>query len=231
MPRWLLPQALDTFPRLADDSTRKVLALRTNRRCARRIWGSGSRWTWHDVAEEVRALACGLAEMGFRRGENLAIVGENRPRMYMMMTAVQCLGGVPLPLYQDAVASEMLFVLLDAEVRFVFVEDQEQVDKVLEIQANCRSSSIVLYDDPRGMRHYTLAVHPRHPRVDGDGADSQPQPSGSAGQRGRAGAADDVSVMLYTSGNDRQAEGRAPDASRLHQRGARRGRFRSSDRR
>jgi long-chain acyl-CoA synthetase len=96
-------------------------------------------WTWHEVAEEVRAIACGLAEMGFKRGENLAIVGENRPRMYMMMTAAQCLGGVPLPLYQDAVASEMLFVLLDAEVRFVFVEDQEQVDKVLEIQENCRS--------------------------------------------------------------------------------------------
>jgi long-chain acyl-CoA synthetase len=90
--------------------------------------------------------------------------------MYMMMTAVQCLGGVPLPLYQDAVASEMLFVLLDAEVRFIFVEDQEQVDKVLEIQ-----DQLPLLETSalrRCARHAPLhvAVHPRHPRVDGDGA-------------------------------------------------------------
>jgi long-subunit acyl-CoA synthetase (AMP-forming) len=113
--------------------------------------------------------------MGFKRGENLAIVGDNRPRMYMMMTAAQCLGGVPLPLYQDAVANEMLFVLLDAEVRFLFVEDQEQVDKVLEIQdaaAATRTPAL-----RRSARHAPLhaSLHPRHPRVDGDGADSQPQ--------------------------------------------------------
>ena len=120
MPEMASAKALDTFPRLLMDHAQ----VRGNKPAMREkdlgIWQC---WTWHEVAEEVRALACGLAEMGFKRGENLAIVGENRPRMYMMMTAAQCLGGVPLPLYQDAVANEMLFVLLDAEVRFMFVED------------------------------------------------------------------------------------------------------------
>jgi long-chain acyl-CoA synthetase len=131
MPEMASSQALDTFPRLLIQH-----AQMRGEQTGDAREGSG------DLAvldlERCRrgGLRAGLrsCEMGFRRGENLAIVGENRPRMYMMMTAVQCLGGVPLPLYQDAVASEMLFVLLDAEIRFVFVEDQEQVDKLLEIQ-------------------------------------------------------------------------------------------------
>jgi long-chain acyl-CoA synthetase len=90
-------------------------------------------WTWQNVADEVRALACGLAELGFKRGDNVAIIGDNRPRMYMMMSAVQCLGGVPVPLYQDAVANEMLFVCRTPASASRFVEDQEQVDKLLEI--------------------------------------------------------------------------------------------------
>ena len=115
------------------------------------IWQT---WTWSDVAERVRALACGLAELGFKRGDNLAIVGDNRPHLYMMMAAAQCLGGVPVPLYQDAVAAEMLFVLQDAGIRFVVVEDQEQVDKMLEVREQVPSIEHVIYDDPRGMRHY-----------------------------------------------------------------------------
>ncbi len=86
------------------------------------------------MADEVRALACGLAALGFRRGMNLAIVGDNRPRLYWAMSAAQCLGGVPVPLYQDAPAADMAFVLDNAEIDFAVVEDQEQVDKLLEIK-------------------------------------------------------------------------------------------------
>jgi long-subunit acyl-CoA synthetase (AMP-forming) len=162
-------QARDTFPRLLLQHAQVRGDKPAMREKDLGIWQS---WTWHDVAEEVRAIACGLAEMGFRRGENLAIVGENRPRMYMMMTAAQCLGGVPLPLYQDAVASEMLFVLLDAEVRFVFVEDQEQVDKVLEIQAEVAAARTSALRRSAWHAPLHVAVHPRHPRVDGHGADT-----------------------------------------------------------
>ena len=95
------------------------------------IWQS---WTWAQVANEVRALACGLAAQGFRRGMNLAIIGDNRPRLYWSFAAAQCLGGVPVPMYQDAVAQEMLYVLDNAEIEYAIVEDQEQVDKLLELR-------------------------------------------------------------------------------------------------
>ena len=96
------------------------------------IWQT---WTWAQVAAEVRALACGLAAQGFKRGMHLAIIGDNRPRLYWSMLAAQALGGVPVPMYQDAPAAEFVYVLNDAEIAFAVVEDQEQVDKMLEATA------------------------------------------------------------------------------------------------
>ena len=122
------PGTLDTFPRLLLNHA----AVRGDRPATREKYlGIWQTWTWGEVATEVRAMACGLAELGFKRGDNLAIIGDNRPRLYWAMCAAQMLGGVALPLYQDAVAAEMVFVLQDAEVRFAIVEDQEQVDKLL----------------------------------------------------------------------------------------------------
>src|SRR5690606_25671907 len=109
--------------------------------------------TWADVARDARTLAHGLAELGVQRGQHVAIVGENRPRLYLAMMAAQMLGAIPVPLYQDAVAQEMLYVLQDAEVRVAVVEDQEQVDKMLEISPQCPALLHVVYDDPRGLRN------------------------------------------------------------------------------
>ena len=102
----------------------------------------------------MRALACALAAEGFKRGEHVALVGDNRPRLYAMMYAVQCLGGIPVPLYQDAVAAEMAFPIQNAEIRFAFAEDQEQVDKLLEIMPRCPTLKRIYYDDTRGLRGY-----------------------------------------------------------------------------
>jgi long-chain acyl-CoA synthetase len=116
------------------------------------IWQT---WNWAQVAAEVRALACGLAAMGFKRGMNLAIIGDNRPRLYWAMLAAQSLGGVPVPLYQDAPATDMSYVLDNAEIDFAIVEDQEQVDKLFEIKQTLPRISHIIYDDERGMRNYT----------------------------------------------------------------------------
>ena len=143
--------ALDTFPKLLAENARR----RPDRPAAREkdlgIWQT---WTWSQVAEEVRALACGLAVLGLKRGDKIAIVGDNRPRLYWTMTAAQVLGAVPVPLYQDSVATEMAFVLDHAEVRFAMVEDQEQVDKLLGVRADNPRIEQIVYDNDRGLRHY-----------------------------------------------------------------------------
>src|SRR5664279_1168125 len=108
------------------------------------IWQT---WMWGQVAAEVRALACGLAAQGFKRGMHLAIIGDNRPRLYWSMIAAQALGGVPVPMYQDAPAAEFVYVLTDAEIAYAVVEDQEQVDKMQESLPQVPTLENIYYDD------------------------------------------------------------------------------------
>jgi long-chain acyl-CoA synthetase len=168
------------------------------------IWQT---WTWAEVAENVRALACGLAELGFKRGDNLAIIGDNRPRLYMTMAAVQSLGGVPVPLYQDAVANEMLFVLQDAGIRFAIVEDQEQVDKLLEVREQLPQLDHIIYDDPRGMRHYNQPfIHDIEAVMAMGRIHHQNHPDFLEREIGQ-GVTTDTGVMLYTSGTTGKPKG------------------------
>ena len=115
------------------------------------IWQT---WTWKQFADEARYLACGLAEQGLKRGDHMALVGANRPRIYAAVAAAQCLGAIPVPLYQDAAAAEMAFPIQNAEIEHALAEDQEQVDKLLEILPQCPTLRHICYDDPRGLRHY-----------------------------------------------------------------------------
>src|SRR6185295_9603858 len=110
--------------------------------------------TWGQLAERVRHLACGLAAAGLKRGEHIVVIGDNRPRLTAAMLAAQALGAVPVPLYQDAAAAELVFPLVNAEVAFAVVEDQEQVDKLLEVRERCPRLERVWYEDPRGLRNY-----------------------------------------------------------------------------
>ena len=110
--------------------------------------------TWADMAKMVEHMACGLHQAGLTRGEHVVVVGSNRPRLYATMLATQALGAIPVPLYQDAAAAECVFPLNNAEVRFAVVEDQEQVDKLLEIRDQCPRIEHIFFDDPRGLRKY-----------------------------------------------------------------------------
>jgi len=196
--------SLDTFPRLLLDQAQ----IRPGRPAFREkdlgIWQT---WTWARVADEVRSLACGLAAQGFRRGDRLAIVGDNRPRLYWSMMAAQALGGVPVPLYQDAVAAEMAFVVQDAEIEFAVAEDQEQVDKLLEIEAQWPRLKRIYFDDPRGLRHYAQAQLTSIDSLQAIGRDFAGRDAGFFLGEIEKGRPSDVAAILYTSGTTGNPKG------------------------
>jgi long-chain acyl-CoA synthetase len=194
--------ALDTFPRLLLHHAEVRGAHPAYREKEFGIWQT---WTWRQVADEVRALACGLAAQGFERGMRLAIIGDNRPRLYWAIAAAQALGGVPVPTYQDAPAAEFVFVLNDAEIAYAIVEDQEQVDKVLEAMPSVSSLAHIYYDDARGLRNYEGVTS--FERLQEIGRDFDRAHPGFYETEVAKGRADDVSVMLYTSGTTGKPKG------------------------
>jgi long-chain acyl-CoA synthetase len=187
----------DTFPKLLLENVRSRGARPAIREKDFGIWQS---WSWAQVAEEVEALAGGLAALGFRRGDRLAIIGDNRPRLYWALVAAQSLGGIPVPIYQDAVAAEMQFVLEHAEARFAICEDQEQVDKVLAVRDRLPALKAILYDDPRGLRHYVQPNLHAYEAMQQEGCAWAARQPGWFAAEVAAGKGEDVAVILYTSG-------------------------------
>ena len=194
----------DTFPKLLMHHAKARPSRPAIREKDLGIWQT---WTWHDFAEEVRALACALAGRGFSRGEHLAILGDNRPRVYAAMCAAQCLGGIPVPMYQDAVAAEMAFPLQNAEVRFAFAEDQEQVDKLLEIRSRCPTLERIFYDDPRGLRNYSDPGLEAYEALIEEGRKAYRGDPVYLDAEISKGRADDAAAMFFTSGTTGQPKG------------------------
>ena len=194
----------DTFPKLLARNARDFGDRPSIREKDYGIWQT---WTWSQVHDEVRKIAAGLASLGVKRGDKVAIVGDNRPPLYWAMCAAQMLGAVPVPVYQDSVAEEMGFVIDHAEADIAIAEDQEQVDKLLVIREKHKRPGRIVYKDARGMRGYSQAGVAALADVIGRGAEFMQQHPGFLDAEIAKGKGADVSVMLYTSGTTGQPKG------------------------
>src|SRR5271165_5251488 len=198
--------AADTFAKLLREH-----AERRGRRPAFRhkdlgLWQT---WTWGEVYDETRAIAAGLLALGLERGDTMAIVGANRPKLYWSITAAQMIGAIPVPVYADSVADELAILLDHAEVSVVMAQDQEQVDKILSVRDRLPRIRHIAYDEPRGLRDYDQpALHALDALMaKGRAALSDASAEADLERRIDAGKGSDPSVILYTSGTTGRSKG------------------------
>jgi long-chain acyl-CoA synthetase len=193
-----------TLPRLLRRNAEEMASRPAIREKRRGIWQS---FTWARYWQEVRELALGLSTSGFNRGDKLAVIGDNRPRLYWAQLAAQCLGGTAVPVYQDSIAAELAYVLGHADVSVIVAENQEQVDKILSLKDRLPRLRLLLYDDPLGMAQYDEALLTSFEQMQAAGRTLGAGHPGHVEEEIDAGSPDDLALLVYTSGTTGNPKG------------------------
>jgi long-chain acyl-CoA synthetase len=195
----------NTFPKILVHNATKFPPTKIAMR--EKDYGVWQSYSWQDSLDQARDFALGLASLGFKRGDKMAIIGDNRPQLYWGLAASQCLGGVPVPLYQDAIEQELLYILDHSEARFALAEDQEQSDKLLALKKEIPGLEYIFYDDPRGMRHYTQPFLMAFAHVQALGRKFGAENPDYFLDEVNKGQPDDLSIIAYTSGTTGNPKG------------------------
>ncbi len=189
--------ATSTLPKLLQRNAEQDPKGPGIREKSRGVWQT---LTWTGYRDQMRDLALGLVAIGFKRGDKLSVVGDNRPQLYIAQLAAQALGGISVPVYQDSIASELVFVLNHAETSIIIAEDQEQVDKALSLKDKLPKLRWIIYDDPRGLSFYDDSILRSYDSVLEEGRKFGAANPGFYDAELAKGGADDTAMIAYTSG-------------------------------
>ena len=192
---------LNTFPKILKNNAEVF----SDRPCIReKEYGIWQTLTWSEFYNKAQILAMGFKDKGLKRGDKISIIGDNRPALYITIAAAQLLGAVPVPCYQDSVAEEIKYILEHAEVKIVVVENQEQIDKVLEILDQLPKLNTIFYDDSRGLENYKnkeiesiRAIFNNNENLDFSWLENEIEKTSQS----------EIAVMLYTSGTTGRPKG------------------------
>ena len=194
-------ELLDTFPKILRDNAKIFADKAAIREKEFGIWQTLS---WREFYDNALNLAGGFKKNGIKRGDKVAIIGDNRPKLYMTIAASQILGAIPVPCYQDSAADEILYILDHAEAKLAVVENQEQVDKVLEVMDRLPKLKLIIYDDPRGLENYQDDCIINIESIQKNKYESN---TTSINDDIEKTLKDDIAIMLYTSGTTGRPKG------------------------